>query len=348
MSTEPKKFGFQKKVVDVVAETPKSENIEVKESENVTEEIQKNETPEKEQPQMVTLSVDDLNALMDKKIQEAKESFVSEQPKVEEKKKEEFITLTNTDDIPELDGFEYKNRRYEVLLNTKSVSQGIRNRSKKGSPLQYIHPVTKQPYSLRLSSNQASFFEEKQSKEPGSVKLRYINIIDQVLFVPASDIMLQKFLHIHPDKGVVFRELDEVANAIEKTEKLDLSFKAENLVRALEFSAQDALARIICPSYKDGADSAIIKNDLFVTVRNHANPALVIKYAEDENLLVKGLAKTAVSRGYLRYADYRFIDDNNVVVLEVGRNQDEWNAIAEYLQTNAGNKLREELNSKLY
>ena len=342
---EKKKFGFQKKVVDVATETPKAENIEVKESENVTDEVQKNETP---QTPTVTLTIDELNALMDKKIQEAKESFVAEQPKVEEKKKEEFITLTNTDDIPELDGFEYKNRRYEVLLNTKSVSQGIRNRSKKGSPLQYIHPVTKQPYSLRLSSNQASFFEEKQSKEPGSVKLRYINIIDQVLFVPASDIMLQKFLHIHPDKGIVFRELDEVANAIEKTEKLDLSFKAENLVRALDFSAQDALARIICPSYKDGADSAIIKNDLFVTVRNHANPALVIKYAEDENLLVKGLAKTAVSRGYLRYADYRFIDDNNVVVLEVGRNQDEWNAIAEYLQTNAGNKLREELNSKLY
>lgn len=342
---EPKKFGFQKKVVDAVTETPKAENIEVKESEIVTEEVQKNEAP---QTPTVTLTIDELNALMDKKIQEAKESFVAEQPKVEEKKKEEFVTLTNTDDIPELDGFEYKNRRYEVLLNTKSVSQGIRNRSKKGSPLQYIHPVTKQPYSLRLSSNQASFFEEKQSKEPGSVKLRYINIIDQVLFVPASDIMLQKFLHIHPDKGIVFRELDEVANAIEKTEKLDLSFKAENLVRALDFSAQDALARIICPSYKDGADSAIIKNDLFVTVRNHANPALVIKYAEDENLLVKGLAKTAVSRGYLRYADYRFIDDNNVVVLEVGRNQDEWNAIAEYLQTNAGNKLREELNSKLY
>jgi len=159
---------------------------------------------------------------------------------------------------------------------------------------------------------------------------------------------LQKFLHIHPDKGIVFKEIDENADALEKIEKLDLSFKAENLVRALEFSAQDALARIICPSYKDGADSAIIKNDLFVTVRNHANPALVIKYAEDENLLVKGLAKTADARGYLRYADYRFIDDNNVVVLEVGRNQDEWNAIAEYLQTNAGNKLREELNSKLY
>ena len=347
---EKKKFGFQKKVAEDVKETQTPENIEVQNPENVSKEVLGNQKSNTEQPQMVTLSVDDLNALMDRKIQEAKQQLISELPKadVETTKKEEFISLQNTDDIPELENFEYKNRRYEVVLNTKSVSQGIRNRSKKGSPLQYIHPVTKQPYSLRLASNQSSFFEEKQSKEPGSVKLRYINIIDGVLFVSATDIILQKFLHIHPDKGIVFKELDENANALEKIEKMDLSFKAEELVRGLSFSEQDALARIICPAYKEGSTSAIIKNDLFVTVRNHANPALVIKYAEDESLLVKGLAKSAVSKGFLRYSDYRFIDDNNITVLEVGRNQDEWNAIAEYLQSNAGNKLREDLYKKLY
>ena len=115
---------------------------------------------------------------------------------------------------------------------------------------------------------------------------------------------------------------------------MDLSFKAEELVRGLDFSSQDALARMICPAYKEGATSSIIKNDLFATVRNHANPALVIKYAEDELLLLKGMAKTAVKRGYLRYEDYRFVDENNIVVLQVGRDQDEWNTIAEYLNSN--------------
>jgi len=329
------------------------QDLNLESQEQVQDETTSNSGQEitEQKEQTVTLTLDELNALMDKKIQEAKSTFAQEIQKEtpkETKKQEEFITLQNNDDIPELEGFEYKNRRYEVLINTKSVSQGIRNRSKKNSPLQYIHPVTKQPFSLRLSSNQSSFFEEKQSKEPGSVKLRYINIIDGVLFVPASDILLQKFLHIHPDKGIVFKEIDENADAKEKIEKMDLSFKAEELVRGLEFSAQDALARMICPAYKEGSTSAIIKNDLFVTVRNHANPALVIKYAEDELLLLKGMAKTAVKRGYLRYEDYRFVDSNNVVVLQVARDQDEWNTIAEYLNSNAGNKLREELDRELY
>ena len=56
---EKKKFGFQKKVVDAVTKTPKAENIEVKESEIVTEEVQKNETP---QTPTVTLTIDELKA----------------------------------------------------------------------------------------------------------------------------------------------------------------------------------------------------------------------------------------------------------------------------------------------
>lgn len=349
---------FRKPVPNTETEKNAQNSIENQEQGNenlnpIKETTEENLTPvvpEEKEP-TVTLTLDELNALMDKKIQEAKSTFAQEIQKEtpkETKKQEEFIKLENNDDIPELDGFEYKNRRYEVLINTKSVSQGIRNRSKKNSPLQYIHPVTKQPFSLRFSSNQSSFFEERQSKEPGSVKLRYINIIDGVLFVPASDILLQKFLHIHPDKGIVFKEIDENADAQKKIEKMDLSFRAEELVRALDFSAQDALARIICPTYKEGASASIIKNDLFATVRNHANPEIVIKYAEDELLLLKGMAKTAVNRGYLRYEDYRFVDENNVVVLQVGRDQDEWNAIAEYLNSNQGNSLREELTRKLY
>jgi len=113
---EKKKFGFQKKVVEDVKETQAPENIEVQNPENVSKGVLGNIEGKTEQPQMVTLSVDDLNALMDRKIQEAKKQLISELPKadVEDTKKEEFISLQNTDDIPELENFEYKNRRYKI------------------------------------------------------------------------------------------------------------------------------------------------------------------------------------------------------------------------------------------
>jgi len=83
----------------------------------------------------------------------------SQKTEVASKPIEQFIKIENTDDIPELEGFEYKNRRYEVLSGSNPNSCGIRNRSKKGSPLQYIHPVTKQAFSLYflLSFGKAQF-----------------------------------------------------------------------------------------------------------------------------------------------------------------------------------------------
>lgn len=314
--------------------------------ENNSQDAKSVEKGNEEQPK-ITLTPQELSDLIDQKVANA----LSKQPKVEEKKSkepEQFQKISINDDIPELENFEFKNRVYEIIGAGKTHSHGIRNRSKGQSLLMYNHPVTKESFSLRFSSNQTSFFEEKQSKEKGSVKIRYINVKDNLLFVPATDVRLQQFLHIHPDKGIVFREVDKTADAKKNSEKLDLSFKAESLVRGLEFAHQDALARMICDNYQEEASSAIILHDLFQKVRTHTNPELVIRLAEDEDLLIQGIAKVAVKRGYLSYVDYRFKDKDGVVILDVGRNQNEWKAIAEYLKSNEGAKLRDFLEEKLY
>lgn len=299
----------------------------------------------KQESETITLSMDQLDALLEKKLTEKQQSQKTE---VASKPIEQFIKIENTDDIPELEGFEYKNRRYEVISEFNPNSCGIRNRSKKGSPLQYIHPVTKQAFSLRLTSNQSSFFEEKQSKEKGSVSLRYINIKDNVLFVPATDAALQKFLHIHPDKNKVFKEIDEIADAQKELDLADLRFKAESLIRNLELPKQDAVARMICNGYSDEWDSAIMRNNLFSEVRKHAKPKYIIELCENENLLLQGLAKTAKNRGYINYSNYRFTDENGVFLLEVSRNENEWIAFASYLASNEGNKTRIYLEDKIY
>jgi len=319
-------------------EKPKVE--EVKADQNLASEEKNQESD------TITLSMEQLDALLEKKLAEKQQS----QPKEDAPSKpiEQFIKIENTDDIPELEGFEYKNRRYEVISSSNPNSCGIRNRSKKGSPLQYVHPITKKAFSLRLASNQASFFEEFQSKEKGSVSLRYINIKDNVLFVPATDTALQKFLFIHPDKNIVFKEIDEVADAKKELDLSDLRFKAESLIRNLDLAKQDAVARMICNGYSDEWDSAIMRNNLFSEVRKHAKPKYIIELCENENLLLQGLAKTAKNRGYINYSNYRFTDENGVFLLEVSRNENEWVAFANYLASNEGNKTRIYLEDKIY
>lgn len=267
------------------------------------------------------------------------------QPKVEH---QEFKKIENKDDIPELEGFIPKNRRYEIINGTKTVSHGIRTRSKKASPLLYIHPVTGESHPLRLTENHPSFFEHLQFKEPGSNRLRFVKFIDGVLYVPSTDLQLQKFLHIHPDKGLVFREIDAEQDAKKELDAYELKFKAQELVRGLDFPSQDSLARFICKSYSSSFTPSEIKRLLFVEVDKASDHKHIISLCENKSLLIQGLAKLAVENELIKFEDYRFIDNKGVLILDVGRNRNEWDAIGEYLTSNQGDSLRSHLEKTLY
>ena len=324
-------------------ESPKEDSKKPKD-EGVKETTQVDETTK----QVITLTPEELKALIQEEVRKA-QPIVSEEKKSDQKAEAEPIKkIVNTDNIPELDNFEYKSRRYEIIGGTKAYSHGIRNRSSKNSKLQYIHPITKQPFSLRLTSNQPSFFEENQPKEKGSCVVRYINFKDGKLFVPASDVMLQQFLAIHPDNGIVFREIDAQKEAAKELEIQDLRFKAQQLVRNLGVPEQTAVARILCDNFSDAWGSAELRMNLYAKVESSAKPMDIIALCENKDLLIESLAKTAVKRGFLNYANYRFSDERGQLILEVGRNDNEWTAITRFLLSNAGNDLRNHLEEQMF
>ena len=299
----------------------------------------------------ILISPDELNKLLDAKLEERMKNIPSAQPIVQEQPKIEYREvkkLDNSDDIPELVDFIPKNRRYEIINGTKTSSHGIRTRSKKASALLYIHPVTKESHPLRLTENHPSFFEHLQFKEPGANRLRFVKMIDGVLFVPATDLQLQKFLHIHPDKGIVFREIDAEMDAQKELDQYELKFKAQELVRNLDFPSQDALARFIIKGYSKDWTSSEVKRNLFAEVDKQSDHKHVIGLCENANLLIQGTAKRAVDEGLLVFKDYRFVDEKGVLVMEVGRNRNEWEAIGEYLLSNEGDRLRRHLEKTLY
>jgi len=336
----------QEKVEKVESEESLSETTQKENVQKVEQETDPNEGK-------ILISQEELNeklnAMLDERLKNIQPSvqqpIIQEQPKIEYR---EVKKMDNTDDIPELVGFIPKNRRYEIINGTKTASHGIRNRSKGNFPLQYVHPVTKEPHPLRLTWNHPSFFEHLQFKEPGANKLRFVKMVDGVLFVPATDLQLQKFLHIHPDKGIVFREIDAEMDAQKELDQYELKFKAQELVRALSFPEQDALARFIIKGYSKDWTSSEIKRNLFVEVDKHSDHKHIISLCENDTLLIQGLAKRAVDAELLKFQDYRFIDEKGVLVMEVGRNRNEWDAIAQYLLSNEGDRLRRHLEKTLY
>lgn len=299
----------------------------------------------------ILISPDELNEKVKQMVAEQLGNLQPSVTQPQEQQKVEYRevkTLENKDDIPELVGFIPKNRRYEIITKTSTVSHGIRNRSKKDSDLKYIHPVTGEAHPLRLTHNNPSFFEHSQFKEKGANRLRYINFTDGVLYVPATDLQLQKFLHIHPDNGIVFREIDAEKDAQKQLDAYELKFKAQELVRSLDFPSQDALARFIIKGYSKDWTSSEVKKNLYVEVDKSSDHAHIIGLCENRNLLIQGLAKRAVDAELLRFTDYRFVDNKGTLILEVGRNRNEWEAIAEYLLSNQGNSFREHLENVLY
>lgn len=327
----------------------KKEEVVVVTETDTTETKNENLSPDPNEGKIL-LSPEELNEKVKQMVAEQLGSLQpTPQPQVQQKVEyQEIKKIENKDDIPELVGFIPKNRRYEIVNGTKTVSHGIRTRSKKASPLLYVHPVTGESHLLRLTENHPSFFEHLQFKEPGANRLRFVKFVDGVLFVPSTDLQLQKFLHIHPDKGLVFREIDAEQDAKKELDAYELKFKAQELVRGLDFPSQDALSRSVCKGYSSTLTPSEIKRLLFIEVDKASDHKHIISLCENKTLLIQGLAKLAVENGLMKFEDYRFVDDKGILILDVGRNRNEWEAIGEYLTSNQGDSLRSHLEKTLY
>lgn len=241
----------------------------------------------------------------------------------------------NFDNIPGLEEFEVKDRMYVLCNNFKPLSRGIRNRSKPNSSLTYLNPATKQTHSLRFSVNQTSFFEDKQK---GDVVVSPIEVKNGMLKTNKNEIPLQKFLAIHPDNkangGNVFEEYDPAKEASMEVAAEDKLFEAQSLVRSISPLKQDAVARLMCSDYDENWVPAELKRSLYSAVAK--SPTKFLQLANQPSLEVKGVAKTAAYRGVISYSNYKWFNENKEVLVEVSRNQDEYDAIAEYLMSGKG------------
>lgn len=289
-----------------------------------------------------TIPLSQVSDLVAKEVAKAMANLPSQQPIVEQKEvqKETYKPLStreeNFDEIPGLEDFEVKDRIYVLCGNQKPPSRGIRNRSKAPlSPLTYLNPQTKQTYALRYSVNQVSFFMEKQK---GDVVVTPIELKSGMLKTNKNEIPLQKFLAIHPDNkangGSVFEEYDPAKEASAEIDKEDKLFEAQSLVRSISPIKQDAVARLMCSDYKEEWVPAELKRSLYSAVAK--SPAKFLQLANQPTLEIKGVAKTALYRGIISYSNYKWLNDNKEVLVEVSRNQEEYDAIAEYLMSGKG------------
>lgn len=196
--------------------------------------------------------------------------------------------------------------------------------------------------SLRYSTSQASFFMDKQV---GDVLLSYLSIDEGKLHVSKENTHLQKFLAIHPDNGVVFKEFDPELESKATYEIQKIKKEAHYLSDNITDLTRDSVAMLMCKNYLESWDQFTIKSNLYNEIE--ANPKQFIKLAGDPILKQKSVGKIAVIRGYLKYANFKFYDEKEQVICDVKMHENEYESLASYFSSSQGRNLYEYLVHKI-
>lgn len=249
-----------------------------------------------------------------------------------------FKVEQDIDDIPEFRNWEMKDREYE-LVEGRPISCSIASKHTKEIPLQYTNKEKQSVHILRYAVNQPSFFVEKQSKEEGSVVLNEIIFYYGRLKVPAENVTLQKFLAIHPHKGITFKEYDPLAKSIKFVSDRKEKLEAGALVFKVGETMNRAIASLVFPHYVESWPLELLEEE--VLAYSEKEPKKYIAYTEDKTIKMKGVIKSALAKGDLIYSNYRFLNSKREIILEVAKNQDELDEMVRYFESGVGRTFYE-------
>jgi hypothetical protein len=155
---------------------------------------------------------------------------------------------------------------YKLTKLSAPLSYMLASRNSSRHPLLYFDEKEGINKPLRYARNQKSPFEDEQD---GSAILEPIVFEDGVLFVPKNNQVLQQFLHYHPQKNMVFEELNKEKDAIDHLEVVEAGLEAQVLARELSHDKRIAVARVLLGSQTDKLSSVEIKRDIMLYAKEH-------------------------------------------------------------------------------
>ena len=192
--------------------------------------------------------------------------------------------------------WDIKDRFYYLKNNVSPLTLTLASKHSQRHPLMFFDPELGYERELRYATNQLSPFVDKQT---GGVTLAHIVFKNGVLMVPKEKQSLQKLLSLyHPLKNRIFAERDEVAEAVDELESIELEIEALNLAQRMEVDHAEAILRTEIGSVVSKMSSKELRRDLMLLAKN--NPALFISLANDENVELRSFGIKASEAGIIK------------------------------------------------
>lgn len=235
---------------------------------------------------------------------------------------------------------------YVLKRKTFPMSFMLAARNTVRKPLLYFDETTNQNRALRYAINQKSPFIDEQD---GNAILDPIVFEDGLLTVGKNNQVLQMFLSLHPDNGVLFEEIDTKKDASAQIDWMNIQLDAQLAARTLDLQTKEAIGRILLGTRVDKLSSEELNRDILIHARN--NPQEFLDMLNDPELRLQNIAAKAYQDGFFvlknnRRDIYFNLPDNKKKLMGVPFNEDPIKLLVSYLQSDDGIDLYKMLEKK--
>ena len=241
--------------------------------------------------------------------------------------------------------WEIKDRAYYLLHGKSPITLILASKHSSSFPLMYFDEKLGYERELRYATNQKSPFVDEQK---GTVTVAHIVFKDGVLLIPKKMQALQKLLSLyHPQNGKTYMEQDEVAEAIDELEDLQLEIDALNLANTLDIEHAEAILRTELGTAVSKMTSKELKRDLMLLAKN--NPPLFISLANDENVELRSFGIRAVEAGILSISSDQktfMWASNGKKLMTVPFEEHPYSALASWFKTDEGMQVYSSIEKK--
>lgn len=262
---------------------------------------------------------------------------------METKEKKTTAKAVKTPEVKK-DTWEYKDRNYFLLGSKMPLTYTITSRHSKRYPCVWFDKDLGYERELRYATNQKSIFVDEQQ---GSATLKHIVFEKGHLMVKKEQRNLQEFLAKHPHNGLLFKEFDAVAKAVNEYEDLEIELEAMNAAKTMDIDQLEAILRVELGSSVASLSSKELKRDGLLFAKN--NPALFISLAQDENVVIRNFAIRAVEENIIKLdSDQRTFKwaANGRKLMTVPFDENPYSAMAAWFKTDEGLEVYRSIEKK--
>ena len=239
------------------------------------------------------------------------------------------------------------NKAYKLKRNERPLAYMLSSRHSNRSPLLYFDETQGVNRPLRYARNQKSPFEDEQD---GNAILEPIVFEDGMLVVQRENQVLQQFLHYHPGNGMIFEEIDRAKDASKELASVELELDAQVLAKNLPTDKLISVCRVLMGTSSNSMTIPELKRDILIYAKN--NPEDLIDIVNDPLLDLQHEVHQFFENGWITFKNnkrdvYYSLPSNKKKMMSVPFEEDAYDAVASYMQSNDGLEAYKYLKKRL-